>query len=89
VLLPASQPISTVAVPRDALVQRSGRSFVYKLGDNNTAEQVSININSTVDLWVGVNNGIEAGDRVVIRGAERLSPGQAVEVIEAVGANQP
>ncbi|MEM8685118.1 MAG: efflux RND transporter periplasmic adaptor subunit [Pseudomonadota bacterium] len=89
VLLPASQPISTVAVPRDALVQRSGRSFVYKLGDNNTAEQVSININSTVDLWVGVNNGIEAGDRVVIRGAERLSPGQPVEVIEAVGANQP
>ncbi len=89
VLLPSSPPVSTVAVPRDALVQRGGRSYVYKLGDNNTAEQITIDINSTVDLWVGVSSGIEAGDRVVIRGAERLSPGQQVEIIEALGSNQP
>ncbi len=89
VRLPSDRPVSTVAVPRDALVQRSGSSFVYKLGDDNTAQQVRVDINTTVDLWVGIRSGIEAGDRVVIRGAERLSPGQQVEVIEALGANQP
>ena len=35
---------------------------------------------------VGVAGGIEPGDEVIVRGAERLSAGQAVEIIEAVGA---
>ena len=35
-------------------------------------------------LWVGVADGIDAGDRVIVRGAERLSPGQAVDVIDRV-----
>ncbi len=87
VRLPSDRPVSTVAVPRDALVQRSGRSFVYRVADGNVAEQIAVDINTTVDLWVGVSSGIEAGDRVVIRGAERLSPGQQVEVIEALGSN--
>ena len=40
---------------------------------------------STVGLWVGIANGIEPGDQVIIRGGERLSPGQLVEVIPGVG----
>ena len=35
---------------------------------------------ATVGLWVGVGSGVEVGDRVIIRGAERLAPGQPVEV---------
>jgi RND family efflux transporter MFP subunit len=87
VSLPKEQPISTVAVPRDALVQRGNRSYVVRLNDDGQAEQVTVGVNATVDLWVGVSEGIAAGDRVVIRGAERLQPGQPVEVIETVGRN--
>ena len=86
VSLPSSPARSTVAVPRDALVERSGRSFVYKVSPDNTAEQVAVEINAIVGLWVGVAQGVDAGDRVIVRGAERLSPGQAVEVLEKVGA---
>ncbi len=82
--LPSDATKSTVAVPRDALVERSGQNFVYKVGENNTAEQVTVNINAIVGLWVGVAEGIEAGDLVIVRGAERLSPGQSVEVIDRV-----
>ena len=87
VALPKEAPISTVAVPRDALVQRGNRSYVVRLDDEGLAEQVTVDINATVDLWVGVRGGIAAGDRIVIRGAERLQPGQPVEVIETVGRN--
>ena len=84
VRLPSDTPASTVAVPRDALVERNGQSFVYKVNEDGTAEQVTVHIRSIVGLWVGVADGVAAGDRVIVRGAERLAPGQAVEVIETV-----
>ena len=86
VSLPSGTARSSVAVPRDALVERSGRSYVFKVTPDNTAEQVAVQINAIVGLWVGIADGIAAGDAVIVRGAERLSPGQAVEVLEKVGS---
>ncbi len=86
VSLPSDAAASTVAVPRDALVERGGQSYVYKVSEDAVAEQVPVRIRSIVGLWVGVTEGISAGDRVIVRGAERLSPGQAVEIIETLGA---
>jgi RND family efflux transporter MFP subunit len=83
VSLPSDTAVTAVAVPRDALVERGGQAFVYKVTDAGTAEQITANIQSTVGLWVGIADGIEPGDQVVIRGAERLAPGQAVEIIQA------
>ena len=79
--LPSATPVTAVAVPRDALVERGGQALIYKVTDNGTAEQVTARITSTVGLWVAVADGVAAGDRVIVRGAERLAPGQAVEVI--------
>lgn len=83
--LPSDEAVSTVAVPRDALVERGRQSFVFKVNDG-TAEQVTVQISAVVGLWVGVGGGVSPGDQVIVRGAERLSPGQAVEIIESVGA---
>jgi RND family efflux transporter MFP subunit len=80
--LPSDAPISTVGVPRDALVERGREMYVYKVNADNTAEQVTVQTSAIVGLWVGVASGISAGDQVIVRGAERLSPGQAVEIIE-------
>lgn len=85
VSLPSDSPVSTVAVPRDALVERGRQTFVYKVVDG-TAEQVTVQINAIVGLWVGVEGGVEPGEQVIVRGAERLSAGQSVEIIEAVGS---
>jgi len=81
VSLPSDDAHSTVAVPRDALVERSGRSYVYRVTNDGTAEQVIVDINALVGLWVGVTDGINSGDRVIVRGAERIAPGQAVEIL--------
>ena len=86
VSLPSQTPVTTIAVPRDALVERGGQAFVYKVTSDSKAEQVIAEITSTIGLWVGIANGIDEGDRVIVRGAERLSPGQAVEVTETVSA---
>lgn len=81
VSLPSDAPVTTVVVPRDALVQRGGQSFVFKVTEEGTAEQITASIQSVVGLWVGIAEGIEPGDQVIVRGAERLAPGQPVDVI--------
>ena len=54
--------------------------FFYKLTGDGMAEQVDADIVATVGLWVGIGSGVEVGDRVIVRGAERLMPGQPIEV---------
>ena len=83
VSLPGATPVTAVAIPRDALVERGGQAFVYKVADDGTAEQIVATVQSTVGLWISIAGGIEPGDRVIVRGAERLAPGQAVEVISS------
>lgn len=78
--LPKSKPIESIAVPRDAIVLKSGQSYLFKVGDDNKAQQINAEIISTVGLWVALRRGVDEGDRIVIRGAERLQPGQAVVV---------
>jgi len=85
VSLPSDAAVLTVAVPRDALVERGNQAYVYKVREDGTAEQVTVQTTAIVGLWVGIAGGIAAGDRVIVRGAERLSPDQAVEVIGAPG----
>ena len=80
VSLPSDTPTITVAVPRDALVERGGQAYFYKLTGDGMAEQVAADVTATVGLWVGVGSGVDVGDRVIVRGAERLAPGQPVEV---------
>ena len=83
VSLPSAAPVEAVSVPRDALVERGGQVFVYRVTDDGTAEQLNASVQTTVGLWVGIAAGIEPGDRVIVRGAERLMPGQAVEIISS------
>lgn len=79
--LPSDTPVTAVAVPRDALVERGGQAFIYKVTDEGAAEQIQADIQSMVGLWVGITAGVESGDQVIVRGAERLAPGQPVEII--------
>ena len=86
VSLPSATPVTAVAVPRDALIERGGRAFIYKVADDGTAEQIPADVRSTVGLWISISEGIVAGDRVIVRGAERLQPGQSVEIISSGNA---
>ena len=78
VSLPSGPAVDTVAVPRDALIERGGSASIFKVAADGTAVQVPADIVTTVGLWVGLGSGVEAGEAVIVRGAERLSPGQSV-----------
>ncbi|HTU64476.1 MAG TPA: efflux RND transporter periplasmic adaptor subunit [Steroidobacteraceae bacterium] len=71
---------SVVTVPRDAVILRQGASYVMRVKPDNTAERVAVNLGPGRENHVQIDGSLRAGDRVIIRGAERLEPGQAVKV---------
>lgn len=77
--VPSSAPSEVVAVPRDALVLRSEGTYVFRIKEDNTAERLLVRTGAATGARVAVVGGIESGDRVVIRGGERLRPGQPVQ----------
>ncbi|MFQ5993692.1 MAG: efflux RND transporter periplasmic adaptor subunit [Acidiferrobacterales bacterium] len=81
VAVPTAAPRKVIAVPRDALVIRRDGTSVYRILDDNTAERVSVKPGVAAGAFIEVRNGVRPGDRVVIRGGERLRPKQKVVVI--------
>jgi RND family efflux transporter MFP subunit len=71
---------AVVTVPRDAVILRQGASYVMRVRADNTAERVAVNIGPGHANQVQIDGTVQAGDRVVVRGAERLEPGQTVKV---------
>ncbi|HEX5162126.1 MAG TPA: efflux RND transporter periplasmic adaptor subunit [Steroidobacteraceae bacterium] len=69
-----------VTVPRDAVILRQGASYVMRVRADNTAERVAVNLGPGRDNQVQIDGTLRAGDRVIIRGGERLEPGQTVKV---------
>ncbi|AWF79713.1 hypothetical protein BTJ40_02085 [Microbulbifer sp. A4B17] len=84
VSVPISEARATTTVPRDALVLRNGETFVYRVGEGDKVERLSVRIGSGDGEWVSVSGDLANGDRVIVRGAERLQPGQEVKVLSEV-----
>ena len=80
VALPNSDPRELVAIPRDALVLRGSDVYVLRVGDDNTVEKVKVDTGIDIGNMVEVIGNVADGDRVVIRGAERLESGQSVVI---------
>ena len=80
VALPSSEVRELVSIPRDALVLRGSEMFVYRVTAESTAERVDVTTGVGRGDHVEVTGNVAAGDELVIRGAERLRPGQALNV---------
>ncbi|MBW2646355.1 MAG: efflux RND transporter periplasmic adaptor subunit [Deltaproteobacteria bacterium] len=68
-------------VPKDAVVTANGGRLVFVV-NSGTAHSVNIKIIGTYGVNVAVDGLLKPGDRVVIRGNERLRPGQHVTVVQ-------
>jgi RND family efflux transporter MFP subunit len=82
VAVPTSDSREVLTVPRDALVLRPEGHSVFVVDANNEARQVSVTVGTGQGDDIEVLGEVAAGDRVVIRGNERLRPGQAVTVLD-------
>ena len=82
VSLPSTSARSAVTVPRDALVIRQNHSYVLRVTRANTVEQLDVTPGAGMADSVEVRGPLAPGDRLVVRGGERLATGQAVRVID-------
>ena len=82
VAIPTAAARAVVAIPRDALVLRRDGAAVYRVDEQGLADRVAVSPGIAQDELIEVD-GIAPGDRVVIRGGERLRPGQPVRVMNA------
>ncbi len=80
VALPSGQAQQVVAVHRDALVLRAGGTYLFRVNAENKAERLTVRTGTELGEWVEIVGEVGAGDRVVVRGAERLRDGQAVDL---------
>lgn len=83
VFVPSAQPRIVVAVPRDALVLREDNTYVFKVDAKGVAERIAVETGSEDGALVEVRGGIAPGERVIVRGAERLEAGQKVRPVLA------
>lgn len=82
IAIPAAESRIATVVPRDALVLRRDGVSVFRVDDANIAEEVSVTTGVADGDDIEVSNGIMPGDRVIIRGSERLQSGQSVQILE-------
>ncbi len=75
--IPVSAPRTVVSVPKDALLQGNGGWIVYVVQDKKALPR-PVQLGQAVQDRIEIKKGVTAGEQVVIRGNERLRPGQSV-----------
>ena len=81
--MPTDEAQEVLAVPRDALILRREGTSVFKVTDQSTVNQVKVVVGLGAGALIEVFGDLVAGDEVVIRGAEGLSDGMAIEIVRA------
>lgn len=82
VVIPSDDSRQVLAVPRDALVIRPEGTTVFVIDTQLKADQIAVSTGLGSGDWIEVIGDVSEGDRVVIRGNERLQAGQTVEVMD-------
>ncbi len=69
---------ATIVVPIEALVEKEGRKYLFKVVDGKT-KLTEVMTGVTTESEVEITKGVRVGDRIVVKGAEKLREGQAVK----------
>lgn len=83
---------SAIIIPEEAVAPTAGAAWVWVVdGDKVNRREVELGVRSPG--FVEVRKGIDLGDRVVVGGLDRLSPGASVKATDVVrrpqGAREP
>ena len=81
VAVPIRPRTDVLAVPRDALVLRHNGSFVFRINEENKAEQIAVDLGDSSGDMIAVSGTLREGDRVAIRGAENLRDGMDTKIL--------
>ncbi len=87
VAIPTNDARPVLTVPRDALVLRPAGNAVFRVDKEGKAERVAVETGAAVGDVIEVQGDLAIGDQVIVRGAERLRPGQVVHIARPAGAS--
>lgn len=82
VSIPTSNQREALLVPRDALVLRPESISVFVIDHEQKARQVMVTTGIGTGDQIEVHGNLTDGDTVIIRGNERLKPGQVVSIMQ-------
>ena len=87
VTLPVGRPHEGLVIPKDALVLRGGKEFVFLVNEGMMAQQIPVTSVVHLDDRVEVEGEVQEGMTIVVEGNERLFPGQSVRILEPSATN--
>jgi multidrug efflux system membrane fusion protein len=76
-----------LAVPQAAVLRGAQGFYVYVVNPGNSVNTKVVKPGTVDDGWIAVEGDLNAGDKVVIDGTDRLREGAKVEVIAATAKN--
>jgi membrane fusion protein (multidrug efflux system) len=72
---------SAFAVPQRAVMQGMGRQYVFVVGAGDTVTARDVKTGPwSGSLWI-IDQGLAAGDRVVVEGTQKVAPGRVVKPV--------
>ena len=78
VSVPTAEPREALSVPKDALTQSANGWSVF-VNEDGVANPRTVQIGAAMGDRFEVLSGLDEGDEVVVRGNERLFPGQSIQ----------
>jgi membrane fusion protein, multidrug efflux system len=85
--LPTGGPV--LAVPVSAMCQSPEGPYVYVVSADDRAEQRHVTLDRTEGDYAVISRGLKQGERVVVDGQSRLSPGARIKLVGAAPAKAP
>jgi len=77
--IPVSKPYEALLIPERALSTDQNVKFVYVVGDDGVANRRVVELGRLEGDMRVITSGLSAGDRVIVKGMQRVKPGQRVE----------
>jgi RND family efflux transporter MFP subunit len=79
VRVPASEPYQALLIPERALATDQSVKYVYVVGDDGIATRRTVELGPQRGDMRIVSSGLKTGERVIVKGLQRVRPGQKVE----------
>ena len=80
---------NTITVPERAIVALQGKTFVWLIGADNKANQHAVQTGEQVGPRIVINEGLKAGDRIIVEGVHKVREGMPVTIAPAAKSEQP
>lgn len=76
--VPRASYADSLMVPQQAVARVGGKPLVWVVGDGNAVRAQPVELGELIERHYRIRTGLEAGQRIVVEGAERLSEGAIV-----------